>query len=68
MTIKKTTIADLEAFKNEAEKGRKIPLTDEDIKKINELSIEAEIADNENDSEKGIAAKKPEYNSDSTQI
>jgi hypothetical protein len=60
MAIKKTTIADLDAFIKGANEARKITLTDEDIKRINDLSreVEREEQDNENNSDNGIAAKK----------
>lgn len=61
MTIKTSTAsANLEEFVRNAEEARKITLTDEDIKRINDLSheVEREEQENEKNSENGIAAKK----------
>ena len=40
-------IRDVDAFIEEAEKGRNIPLSKEDIKRINDLSREAEKEESE---------------------
>jgi len=60
MAFKTATAANLEEFIRGAEEARKITLSDEAIKRINDLAREAEIEEqkNEKSSEKGIAAKK----------
>ncbi len=40
-------ISDVEAFKRESDKARNIPLSKEDIKRINEIAREAELEENE---------------------
>lgn len=40
-------ISDVEAFKRESDKARNIPLSREDIKRINEIAREAELEENE---------------------
>ncbi|MDO9181026.1 MAG: hypothetical protein Q7U04_01395 [Bacteriovorax sp.] len=42
-------ISDVEAFKRESDKARNIPLSKEDIKRINEIAREAELEENEYD-------------------
>lgn len=42
-------ISDVEAFKKESDKARNIPLTKEDIKRINEICHEVEIEENESE-------------------
>jgi hypothetical protein len=68
MTLKQTTPKDVDNFIGATEEARKIILTDEDIKRINDLAHEAEIEENQNDSETGIAAKKPDDQSRSINI
>ena len=62
MAFKTATTANLEEFIRGAEEARKTTLSDEAIKRINDLAREAEIEEqkNEKSSEKGIAAKKSE--------
>lgn len=42
-------ISDVEAFKKESDKARNIPLTKEDIKRINEICYEVELEENESE-------------------
>lgn len=50
-------ISDVEAFVNETEKARKIPLSKEDIKRINDLAREVESEDSDTDESLSIVAK-----------
>jgi hypothetical protein len=68
MTLKQTTQSDVDAFIRGTDEARKITLTDEDIKRINDLAREAEIEENQNDSEPGIAAKRSDDQSPSINI
>ena len=68
MTLKQTTPSDVDAFIRGTDEARKITLTDEDIKRINDLAREAEIEESQNDSETGIAAKKSDNQSPSINI
>lgn len=42
-------ISDVEAFKKESDKARNIPLSKEDIKRINEICREVEIEESESE-------------------
>ena len=54
-------ISDVEAFKKESNMARNIPLSKEDIKRINEICREAEIEENESeDNNLPLTAKKIE--------
>ena len=54
-------ISDVEAFKKESDMARNIPLSKEDIKRINEICREAEIEENESeDNNLPLTAKKIE--------
>jgi hypothetical protein len=68
MALKQTTPSDVDAFIRGTDEARKITLTDEDIKRINDLAREAEIEENQNDSEPGIAAKRSDDQSPSINI
>jgi len=57
MTIKKTTINDLEAFIEDSTKAHNIPLSKEDINRINQISQEAEIEESSDDMEIPFVAK-----------
>jgi hypothetical protein len=63
--MKKKNICDVDAFIEEAEKGRKMPLSKEDIKRINDLSreIEKEEAEIEDDIISIVAKGKTESDS-----
>lgn len=51
-------ISDIEAFKKESDRARNIPLSKEDIKRINEICREVEIEENESeDSNLPLTAK-----------
>ena len=61
-------ISDVEAFKKESDMARNIPLSKEDIKRINEICREAEIEENESeDNNLPITAKNIE-NSNSANV
>ena len=61
-------ISDVEAFKKESNMARNIPLSKEDIKRINEICREAEIEENESeDNNLPITAKNIE-NSNSANV
>ncbi|PIP89138.1 MAG: hypothetical protein COW01_00160 [Bdellovibrionales bacterium CG12_big_fil_rev_8_21_14_0_65_38_15] len=47
MTTKR--ISDVEAFKKDSDKARNLPISEEQIKRINEIAREAELEENEMD-------------------
>ena len=57
MRLKETTPSDVDAFIRGTDEARKITVTDEDVKRINDLAREVEIEEDQNDSEPGIARK-----------
>ncbi|MDP7320407.1 MAG: hypothetical protein QF441_07340 [Bacteriovoracaceae bacterium] len=57
MTIKKTTVSDLEAFIEDSTKAHNTPLSKEDIERINKISEEAEIEESGDDMEIPFVAK-----------
>ena len=68
MALKETTPSEVDAFIRGTDEARKITLTDEDVKRINDLAREVEIEEDQNDSEPGIAAKKSDDQSPSINI
>jgi hypothetical protein len=61
-------ISDVEAFVNETEKARKMPLSKEDIKRINDLAREVESEDSDTDDESLSIVAKGQDESNSTHI
>lgn len=61
-------ISDVEAFVNETEKARKIPLSKEDIKRINDLAREVESEDSDTDDESLSIVAKGQSETNSTHI
>lgn len=61
-------ISDVEAFVNETEKARKIPLSKEDIKRINDLAREVESEDSDTDEESISIVAKGQGESNSTHV
>lgn len=61
-------ISDVEAFVNETEKARNIPLSKEDIKRINDLAREVESEDSDTDDETLSIVAKGQGESKSTHI
>lgn len=66
MNIKK--ISDVETFVNETVKARKIPLSKEEIKRINDLVREVESEDLETEDENFSIGAKAQVDSNSTHI
>lgn len=61
-------ISNVEAFVNETEKARKIPLLKEDVKRINDLASEVESEDSDKDDETLLIVAKAQSESNSTHI
>jgi hypothetical protein len=61
-------VSDVVAFVDETEKGRKIPLSKEEIKRINDLSREVENEDSDIDEESLAIVAKGQDESNSTHI
>lgn len=61
-------ISDVEAFVNEIEKTRKIPLSREYIKRINDLARDVESEDSDKDDERLSIVAKGQGESNSTHI
>ncbi|AUN97646.1 hypothetical protein C0V70_05855 [Bacteriovorax stolpii] len=61
-------ISDVEAFVNETEKARKIPLSKEDIKRINDLAREVENEDSDTDEESISIVAKGQGESNTTHV
>lgn len=61
-------ISDVEAFVNETEKARKMPLSKEDIKRINDLAREVENEDSDTDEESISIVAKGQGESNSTHV
>ena len=57
MTIKKTTVSDLEAFIKDSTKAHNTPLSKADIERINKTSEDAEIEESGDDMEIPFVAK-----------
>ncbi len=61
-------ISDVEAFKRESDKARNIPLSQEDIKRINDLAREVEKEESENNEDDFSIVAKNKIDTESSHI